>query len=108
MREVFQRRGVAMYEMLTQIDRVFCIKPQGAFYCFPSFEGYIGATISGKKIESTLQLCEIFLDEIKVAAVPGEAFGAPVYIRFSFALSDEDAKEGIARIAQLCETATWS
>ncbi|HMS25200.1 MAG TPA: pyridoxal phosphate-dependent aminotransferase [Acidimicrobiia bacterium] len=108
MREVFQRRGVAMYEMLTQIDRVFCIKPQGAFYCFPSFEGYIGATISGKKIESTLQLCEIFLDEIKVAAVPGEAFGAPGYIRFSFALSDEDAKEGIARIAQLCETATWS
>lgn len=107
MREAFQRRGIAMYEMLSQIDRVFCIKPQGAFYCFPSFEAYIGATISGTKIESTLQLCEIFLDEIKVAAVPGEAFGAPGYVRFSFALSDEDAKEGITRIAQLCETASW-
>ena len=50
---------------------------------------------------------QIFLDEIKVACVPGEAFGAPGYIRFSFALSDEDAKEGLTRIAELCETATF-
>lgn len=107
MREAFQRRGVAMYEMLNEIDKVQCTKPQGAFYCFPSFEAYIGATIAGQKITSSAHLCEVFLDEIKVAAVPGEAFGAPGYIRFSFALSDEDAKEGISRIAELCETATW-
>ena len=107
MRLAFQRRGIAMYEMFNQIDKVVCAKPQGAFYCFPSFEAYIGSTISGKKIESSAHLCEVFLDEIKVASVPGEAFGAPGYIRFSFALSDEDAKEGITRIAELCETATW-
>lgn len=107
MREAFRRRGVAMFEMLNEIDKVDCPQPQGAFYCFPSFEKYMGSTLAGKTIESTAQLCEIFLDEVKVAAVPGEAFGAPGYIRFSFALSDEDAKEGIARIAQLCETATF-
>lgn len=107
MREAFQRRGIAMFEMLNEIDKVTCRKPQGAFYCFPSFEKYIGSTIADKKITSTLDLCEVFLDEVKVAAVPGEAFGAPGYIRFSFALSDEDAKEGINRIAQLCETAVW-
>jgi len=107
MREAFERRGLAMYEMLTQIDRVFCIKPQGAFYCFPDFSAYIGSTIAGQKIDSSAKLCEVFLDEVKVAAVPGEAFGAPGYIRFSFALSDEDAKEGISRITELCETAKF-
>lgn len=106
MREAFERRGVAMHDMLSQIKDVVCAKPQGAFYCFPNFSAYIGTTIAGQKIESSAHLCEVFLDEIKVAAVPGEAFGAPGYIRFSFALGDEDAKEGIARIAELCETAT--
>lgn len=107
MRQAFQRRGIAMWEMFNQIPKIVCNKPQGAFYCFPSFEAYIGSTISDTKIDSTLTLCEVILDEIKVACVPGEAFGAPGYIRFSFALSDEDAKEGLARIAQLCETAQW-
>jgi aspartate aminotransferase len=107
MREAFERRGQAMYDMFNNMDNVVCAKPQGAFYCFPSFEKFIGSTIAGTKIESTTQLCELFLDEVKVAAVPGEAFGAPGYIRFSFALSDEDAKEGLARIAQLCDTAQF-
>lgn len=107
MREAFQRRGVAMHEMLSAIPKVVSTKPQGAFYCFPSFEAYIGSTIAGVKVQSSAHLCEIFLDEILVAAVPGEAFGAPGYIRFSFALGDEEAKEGIIRVATLCESATW-
>lgn len=107
MREAFERRGHAMYDMLSAIDKVEVAKPQGAFYCFPSFEKYIGSTIAGQKVESSAQLCEIFLDEILVACVPGEAFGAPGYIRLSFALGDEEAKEGINRIATLCESATW-
>ncbi len=107
MRQAFQRRGQSMYEMLNAIPKVVTTKPQGAFYCFPSFEAYIGSTIAGKKVESSSHLCEIFLDEILVAAVPGEAFGAPGYIRFSFALGDDDAKEGINRVATLCESAKW-
>ncbi|MBP9116140.1 MAG: pyridoxal phosphate-dependent aminotransferase [Acidimicrobiia bacterium] len=107
MREAFQRRGYAMHEMLSAIPKVISTKPQGAFYCFPSFEAYIGSTMAGIKVESTAQLCEIFLEEILVACVPGEAFGAPGYIRLSFALGDEDAKEGVNRIASLCESATW-
>ncbi len=48
---------------------------------------------------STTELAEVMLDEIKVAIVPGEAFGAPGYARLSFALSDDDLGEGVRRIA---------
>ena len=50
---------------------------------------------------STLELADIVLDQAKVAFVPGEAFGAPGYGRFSFALGDDDMAEGIRRLAEL-------
>ena len=61
----------------------------------------MGAKVAGKIVESTVDLAQIFLDEIHVAVVPGEAFGSPGYARLSFALSDEDLTEGIERIANL-------
>ena len=75
--------------------------PEGAFYAFPSFESIIGRTIRGTKIESTLQLADVVLEQVKVAFVPGEAFGSPGYARFSFALGDDDLGEGLGRIADL-------
>ena len=51
------------------------------------------------KVDTTLQLADLILDEVKVAFVPGEAFGAPGYARFSFALGDDDMIEGVQRIA---------
>jgi aspartate/methionine/tyrosine aminotransferase len=101
MREAFARRGNTMYELLSKIDGVSVLAPQGAFYCFPSFEGVLGRTIGGKKPRSTLELCEVLLDVAKVAIVPGEAFGAPGYARLSFALGDDDLGEGVGRIADL-------
>jgi aspartate/methionine/tyrosine aminotransferase len=80
---------------------VSVIEPQGAFYCFPSFEGVLGRSIGGRTPESTLALADVVLSEAKVAFVPGEAFGAPGYGRFSFALSDDDLIEGISRLATL-------
>lgn len=89
-----------MHAMLDAIPGVTCLEPEGAFYCFPSFEGVLGREIRGRRIGSTLELCEILLEEAKVAIVPGEAFGAPGYARLSFALGDDDLGEGVRRIAE--------
>jgi aspartate aminotransferase len=99
MREAFARRGKVMCEMLGSIPGVACLEPQGAFYCFPSFEGVLGHEICGRRPQTTLELSEVLLEQAKVAIVPGEAFGAPGYARLSFALGDDDLGEGVRRIA---------
>ena len=87
------------------IPGVAAMKPQGAFYAFPSFEGVLGLDIGGVRPANTLELCEVILDQAKVALVPGEAFDAPGYARISFAVSDADIIEGIGRIATLLGSA---
>jgi aspartate aminotransferase len=101
MREAFDRRRLTMFEMLSGMEGVSCLKPEGAFYAFPSFEGLIGQTIGGQKIESTLQLADVALEQANIAFVPGEAFGSPGYARFSYALGDDDLGEGLSRLAEL-------
>ena len=101
MRDAFSRRAKLMFEMLSGIPGVSCLEPQGAFYCFPSFEGVLGREIAGRRPQTTLELCELLLEVAKVAIVPGEAFGAPGYARLSFALGDDDLGEGVRRIADL-------
>ncbi|NOX31114.1 MAG: pyridoxal phosphate-dependent aminotransferase [Actinobacteria bacterium] len=99
MRLAFDRRRRTIHSMLNEIDGVECPEPKGAFYAFPSFEGLLGRELAGRTMTSTLDIADVILDEVKVAFVPGEAFGAPGYARFSFALGDDDLKEGISRIA---------
>ena len=99
MRDAFERRGKTMHSMLSAIPGVVCVEPQGAFYCFPSFEGVLGRELGGRVITSTVELAEVLLDVAKVAIVPGEAFGAPGYARLSFALGDDDIEVGVQRIA---------
>jgi aspartate/methionine/tyrosine aminotransferase len=101
MRVAFDRRRLKMVEMLRAIDGVTCLEPGGAFYAFPNFEAVLGRSIAGRTVESTLDLASLFLDEANVAMVPGEAFGAPGYARFSFALADDDLVEGLGRIQSL-------
>jgi aspartate aminotransferase len=101
MRAAFARRGERMYQMLSAIDGVTILEPQGAFYAFPSFEGVLGREIGGRRPTTTLELADVLLDVAKVAIVPGEAFGAPGYARLSFALGDDDLGEGLTRIADL-------
>jgi aspartate/methionine/tyrosine aminotransferase len=100
MRAAFERRGRTMHELLSAIPGVDCLAPEGAFYCFPSFVAVLGREIAGRRPASTLELCELALDDARVAIVPGEAFGAPGYARMSFALSDEDLVEGVERLAK--------
>jgi aspartate aminotransferase len=97
MRTAFDRRRKAMHEMLSKIEGVECLLPEGAFYAYPSFEG----ALDRLGIPDTLTLAAKILDEAKVAVVPGEAFGTPGYFRFSFALGDDDLGTGIQRIAEL-------
>ena len=103
MRSAFARRGKIMADMLNEIDGVTCISPQGAFYCFPSFKGVLGRDIAGRTPSNTLELADIVLSEARVAFVPGEAFGAPGYVRLSFALGDDDLVEGVSRIQKLLD-----
>jgi aspartate/methionine/tyrosine aminotransferase len=101
MRAAFDRRRRKMHELLNEVPGFSCVEPEGAFYCFPSVAGALGREIRGRRAESSLELAEVILDEAKVAAVPGEAFGAPGYLRLSYALGDDDLVEGVTRIAKL-------
>ena len=101
MREAFARRGQMAYKLLSGIEGVTVLEPQGAFYAFPSFAGVLQRPVAGQRVGSTLELADLLLREAKVAIVPGEAFAAPGYARLSFALGDDDLGEGIGRIADL-------
>ena len=101
MRAAFDRRRRHMHELLSKIDGIECLLPQGAFYAYPSFEGVLGRTIGGQTVTDTLELASVVLEQAKVAIVPGEAFGTPGYARLSFALGDDDLGRGIERIADL-------
>ena len=99
--EMCIRDSITIHRMLNEIDGISCLEPEGAFYAFPSLEGLLGREIAGRKIQSTLDLATLVLEEAKVAFVPGEAFGAPGYARFSFALGMEDLVDGVSRIGEL-------
>ncbi len=101
MRRAFDRRRRLIFERLREMNGVTCVEPEGAFYAFPSFEGVLGRSIKGRVANSTLELAAIVLEEAKVAFVPGEAFGAPGYGRFSYALSDDDLVRGMDRLGEL-------
>jgi aspartate aminotransferase len=101
MRAAFDRRRHTMVSMLNEIPGVSCVEPEGAFYAFPSFEAVLGHSVAGRVPRNTLELAEILLDEVRVAIVPGEAFGCPGYARLSYALGDGDLVEGVTRIAKV-------
>ena len=101
MREAFERRGRTMHRLLNDIPGITCLEPEGAFYCYPNVSGLIGKTFNGKTAHNSMDLADIILSEVKVAIVPGEAFGTAGFARFSFALGDADLEEGIRRIADL-------
>ena len=93
----FDRRRKLIVKMLNEIPGVNCPTPTGAFYVYPSVKGVLGKTIRGKTPTTSAELATLILEEVEVAAVPGEAFGPSGYLRFSYATSDEDIVEGIGR-----------
>ena len=103
MGEAFDRRRKLIVSLLNEIPGFSCPTPTGAFYVYPSVKGVLGKTIRGKTPTTSAELATLILEEVEVAAVPGEAFGPSGYLRFSYALGDEDIVEGIGRIKKLIE-----
>ncbi len=93
----FKERRDLIVDLLSDIKDVKINKPMGSFYVFPDFSAYVGRKFNGIRIQNTLKLCEYLLNEARVGIVPGEAFGAPGYVRFSFATSKKNIKDGIGR-----------
>jgi aspartate aminotransferase len=103
MRATYDRRRRTIVGMLNEVPGVRCPEPEGAFYAFPSLAGLLDRPLggTGRMASTSLDLAALILDEARVAFVPGEAFGAPGYGRFSYALGDEPLVEGITRLAKL-------
>ena len=95
----FDRRRKLIVDLLNKIPGVVCPTPTGAFYVYPSVKGVLGKEIRGKRPQTSAELATLILEEVEVAAVPGEAFGPSGYLRFSYALGDDDIVEGIGRVA---------
>ena len=89
----FDRRRKFLHAELNKIPGVSCVLSQGAFYLFPNISSF-GLTDT--------EFCARILEEEKVAAVPGSAFGAEGYLRLSYATSDEIIAKGVARMANFC------
>jgi aspartate aminotransferase len=98
MRDIFRARRDLIVAGLRDIKGITCALPQGAFYVFPDFSAYIG-----ERFADDLALGAYLLEEAKVALVPGSAFGAPGFMRLSYATSDALITEGIARIKAALE-----
>jgi len=98
MREAFNSRRQTIVEGLNGIPGVVCPEPTGAFYVYPDVTGLLGMTYGGVTPTTSLELADLLLDRCEVAAVPGEAFGQSGYLRFSYALGDDDLAEGISRL----------
>ena len=101
MRTAFDRRRRTIVELLSAIPGVRCPTPRGAFYAYPSVEDLIGRELRGARIHDTVGLAAAILEHAQVAVVPGEAFGTPGFLRFSYALGDDDLRTGIERMGAL-------
>jgi aspartate aminotransferase len=99
----FQKRRDAMVAGLSTIPGVRCRKPEGAFYAFADCRGLYGLNWNGKALASDEDVAFWMLDQAHVAAVPGGAFGAPGYVRFSYAAGEDRIAAGIAAIRKAVE-----
>ena len=99
----FKSRRDLVLSMLNQIDGMTCPRPEGAFYVYPDVSGLIGKkTPAGMTIENDEQLIGYFLDEARVAAVHGAAFGVEPAFRISYATSEAILTEACTRIQTAC------
>ena len=98
MKKAFERRRNLIVDLLGKIPGLKVNNPMGAFYIFPDCSSYLGRKHDGKEIKTATDLAMYILEEAHVACVGGDAFGAPGSIRLSYATSDENITEAVARI----------
>ena len=90
----YTRRRSRVLEGVRALPGITCVEPQGAFYVFPNVQKYVG----DGSVADTTALARQLLEQAHLAVVPGEAFGAPGYLRCSYATSMERIEEGLARL----------
>ena len=100
MRDAFDVRRHAIVAALNRIPGISCGLPRGAFYVFADIRGLLGRPLGSRKkvYTDSVQLASDLLEDIHIAVIPGEGFGMPGHIRFSYALSDDDLAEGMLRL----------
>lgn len=100
MKQSFLPRREFIVGQLTAIEGISCVNPAGAFYVFPNFSAYYGKKFNGKVIAGSVEMSEYLLEESFMATVPGAAFGADEFVRFSFATSMDAIEEGMRRLKE--------
>jgi aspartate aminotransferase len=107
MRSEFEKRGVHMWKRLNAIPGVSCVKPTGAFYCFPSIAAHLNKPLGAKgtKCAEAVAFSTAVLEEAHVALVPGNDFGFPDHVRLSFATSMANIDKGIDRLEKFLKGA---
>ena len=103
MRDKYKKRRDLIVSLLNEIPAVHCDLPGGAFYAFPDFSAYIGKLYQGAQVTDSFDLANLFLNEAKVVTVPGDGFGAPGHIRFSYPMARDVIREGINRVRKILE-----
>ncbi|MEE8375281.1 MAG: pyridoxal phosphate-dependent aminotransferase [Acidimicrobiia bacterium] len=98
MRLAFDQRRKLMHSMVSEIPGFECVEPQGAFYVFPDVSAALG-----DRFPTSEALAEGILEEAGVALVPGESFGTPGFLRFSYAVGEDEIERGVTQIASLIE-----
>ena len=101
MKKAFVERRDYICKRINAIDGVSCLVPEGAFYVMLNVEELIGRKIGESVINNGDDFAMAFLNEKQVAVVPGSGFGAPNFVRLSYATSMENIKKGIDRLAEL-------
>jgi aspartate aminotransferase len=101
MRKAFDERRKKMVELLRAIPGVHCREPKGAFYAFPDVSAFVGKkSPEGSILDDDVQLCDWLVEVGKVAVVPGSGFGAPGFVRLSYACSMQNIVDGVGRLAK--------
>jgi aspartate aminotransferase len=100
MQKAFRERRDLMLQMLAEIPGLKVNHPDGAFYIFPDISYYFGKSSDSVRIKDSTDLCDYILNTVFVALVPGDAFGDPNCIRFSYATSKEKLIEAVKRIKE--------
>jgi Aspartate/tyrosine/aromatic aminotransferase len=98
MKASFRNRRDLIIELLNDLEGVSCAIPSGAFYAFPDFSPYLNRKGNNKLLKDTFDISEYILDSVQVVTVPGDGFGAPGHIRFSYATNRGIIKEGMSRV----------
>ncbi len=96
MRRAFDSRRKLMHSLVTDIPGVSCVEPMGAFYVFPDVSEALN-----EEVPTSAKLGEVLIEEAGVAVVPGESFGAPGFLRLSYALGEIDIERGVTRMGEL-------